>query len=139
MGSNFRENSLFPGESTNFFGKQRYFPENSIDFPGKRSVASGNYPIPIGNWFISRRTVPFFREIELFPGEQYRFSGKTVQCRLAIIQFPLENGQFSGEQYPFPKFLNRFQATLVFCFLLMVHYPLPIACCFYKFYLYKLN
>jgi hypothetical protein len=90
-----RENSLFPGESNHFSGKLSYFPENNISFPGKRSVANGNYLIPVGNRFISRRIISFLREISLFPGESYRFPGKiklfyieTIICYFDPLRFP---------------------------------------------------
>jgi hypothetical protein len=81
----FRENGLFPGESYHSSGNLSYFPENSISFPGKRSVANGNYLFPVGNWIISRRIIPFLREISLFPGESYRFPGKIKLFYLETI------------------------------------------------------
>ncbi|MCS3796877.1 hypothetical protein [Niastella sp. OAS944] len=71
----FRKNDLLPAAITKFPGKQSYFPENSIIFPG--------------NWLISRRIVFVFREKDPMQKGNERLY--------------IETYSFSGEMDPFSE------------------------------------
>lgn len=85
IGPFFRKIGQIPGKQYRSSGKQVHFRLESGHISGKTICFPENIPILQGNWVISRRTASVFREKDLLP--------------IAIIQFPLEIGLFSGKQH----------------------------------------